>query len=216
MNLREFSCACYNSILFFFVLQVRELRFLDWNSMSFTVDSGQCLGLSGQSGSGKTLLLRAIADLDLNHGEVSIRDKKRSSFSGPNWRKKIGYLPAESKWWHSLVGQHFDNAENFSPEEFGFSDASIIESEVDKLSSGEKQRLALARLLSGLPEVLLLDEPTANLDPHNTNLVEGLINDYRNTHGAAVIWVAHNESQLVRVSQTRLLMKNKSLLSYEN
>ena len=184
--------------------------------MSFIVDSGKCLGLSGQSGSGKTLLLRAIADLDLNHGEVSIKDKKRSSFSGPNWRKKIGYLPAESKWWHSSVGQHFDNVENFSPEDFGFSDASIIESEVDKLSSGEIQRLALARLLSGLPEVLLLDEPTANLDPHNTNLVEELVNDYRNTHGAAVIWVAHNESQLVRVSQTRLLMKNKSLLSNEN
>ena len=180
--------------------------------MSFIVDSGKCLGLSGQSGSGKTLLLRAITDLDLNHGEVSIKGKKRSSFSGPNWRKKIGYLPAESKWWHSSVGQHFDNAENFSPEDFGFSDASIIESEVDKLSSGEKQRLALARLLS----VLLLDEPTANLDPHNTNLVEELVNDYRNTHGAAVIWVAHNESQLVRVSQTRLLMKNKSLLSNEN
>ena len=184
--------------------------------MSFIVDSGKCLGLSGQSGSGKTLLLRAIADLDLNHGEVSIKDKKRSSFSGPNWRKKIGYLPAESICLHSSVCQHFDYAENFSPEDFGFSDASIIESEVDKLSSGEKQRLALARLLSGLPEVLLLDEPTANLDPHNTNLVEELVNDYRNTHGAAVIWVAHNESQLVRVSQTRLLMKNKSLLSNEN
>ena len=86
--------------------------------MSFIVDSGKCLGLSGQSGSGKTLLLRAIADLDLNHGEVSIKGKKRSSFSGPNWRKKIGYLPAESKWWHSSVGQHFDNVENFSPDDF--------------------------------------------------------------------------------------------------
>ena len=53
--------------------------------MSFNVDSGQCLGLSGQSGAGKTLLLRAIADLDINYGEVSIHGNLRSSFSGPDW-----------------------------------------------------------------------------------------------------------------------------------
>ena len=88
MNLGEFSCACYYSILFFFVLQVRELRFLDWNSMSFTVHSGQCLGLSGQSGSGKTLLLRAIADLDQNHGELSIRNKKKIQFFRTQLAKK--------------------------------------------------------------------------------------------------------------------------------
>ncbi|MEC7637955.1 MAG: ATP-binding cassette domain-containing protein [Verrucomicrobiota bacterium] len=184
--------------------------------MSFNVDSGQCLGLSGQSGAGKTLLLRAIADLDINYGEISIHGNLRSSFSGPDWRKKVGYLPAESKWWHLLTGQHFENSQNVPFESLGFSDYSILDREVSHLSSGEKQRLALARLLSLSPEVLLLDEPTANLDQHNSDLVEGLVNEYRKNHGAAVIWVAHDESQLLRVSQRRLRMKDKSLLSDED
>ena len=71
---------------------------------------------------------------------------------------------------------------------------------VSRLSSGEKQRLDLMRLLSNRPRVLLLDEPTANLDPENTRRVEVVITEYRRSHDAAVIWVSHDEEQVRRVA----------------
>ncbi len=54
------------------MLKVDQLQFLDWHALSLNVNSGHCLGLMGRSGSGKTLLLRAIADLDVNEGKVSL------------------------------------------------------------------------------------------------------------------------------------------------
>jgi ABC-type iron transport system FetAB ATPase subunit len=56
------------------------------------------------------------------------------------------------------------------------------------------------RLLSNRPRVLLLDEPTANLDPENTQRVEAVITEYRRAHKAAVIWVSHDTAQIERVA----------------
>jgi len=56
------------------------------------------------------------------------------------------------------------------------------------------------RLLSNRPRVLLLDEPTANLDPENTRRVEAMIREYLHSHDAAVIWVSHDAEQVRRVA----------------
>jgi ABC-type iron transport system FetAB ATPase subunit len=71
---------------------------------------------------------------------------------------------------------------------------------VIRLSSGEKQRLALLRLLANQPRVLLLDEPTANLDPENTRRVEAVIREYCRERAAAVVWVSHDREQAARVA----------------
>jgi ATPase subunit of ABC transporter with duplicated ATPase domains len=72
--------------------------------------------------------------------------------------------------------------------------------EIGRLSSGETQRLSLARLLLNGPKVLLLDEPTANLDRDNIARVERLIGDWRSQHTGAVIWVSHDREQRSRVA----------------
>ena len=193
------------------MLKIHQLRFLDWNALSFDVNSGHCLGLMGRSGSGKTLLLRAIADLDVNEGRVSLNGQFRDDVSGPEWRKKVGLLTAESKWWHESVGKHFRSSELNLLSDLGFPDESVLSWKVSRLSSGEKQRLALARLLLMSPDALLLDEPTANLDSDSVTLVENVIDAYRKERSASVIWVAHDESQLDRVSDAKMYMKDKHL-----
>ena len=84
--------------------------------------------------------------------------------------------------------------------QLGF-DASVLDWDITRLSSGEKQRLALARALSLKPRALLLDEPTANLDQTHSAAVETLVGTYRVDHGIPVLWVSHDGAQRRRVAQ---------------
>lgn len=194
------------------MLQISQLRFLDWGPLSFSVERGECLGLSGESGSGKSLLLRAMADLDPHEGGVSLDGVAAGDVSGPEWRKRVGMLPAESRWWSDRVRPHFPDG--FGGEvfrELGFEGEGVLDWEVRRLSVGERQRLALARLLSREPEALLLDEPTANLDAKSGGLVEAVVAAYRESRDAPVVWVAHDEGQLGRVAGRRSRLVEKKL-----
>lgn len=161
---------------------------------TFALNKQQILTLHGASGSGKTLFLRAIIDLDINSGEAWLNDTPRSAMSAPQWRTRVGYLPAESYWWHDYVGEHAKNWDQQQLAMLGF-EPDVLNWEVARLSSGERQRLGLIRLLGNQPEVLLLDEPTANLDADNTAHVEQLVLQYLRTQQACAIWVSHTSSQ---------------------
>jgi ABC-type iron transport system FetAB ATPase subunit len=193
-------------------LQVSELTFLDWEAASFVVAAGECVGLAGESGSGKSLLLRGIADLDPHGGDAVLGGDRCSEMPPAVWRKRVGMLASESRWWFDEVRPHFPeevDAELF--EGLGFSGDEVLDWEVRRLSAGERQRLALARLLARRPEALLLDEPTANLDARSAEMVEALIEGYRQQHGAPVLWVGHSAEQLRRVADRGLRMADKRL-----
>jgi len=157
-----------------------------------------CCTLAGPSGSGKTLLLRALADLDPHAGRVLLNGVEQRELPAPEWRRRMAYLPAESHWWADRVGAHFRTPDPGLLERLGFA-PEVLDWEVARLSSGERQRLALARLLALGPQVLLLDEPTANLDQGNRERVEALVADYLSTHGALALWVSHDPEQARRV-----------------
>ncbi len=163
------------------------------------VAAGECISLSGPSGCGKTRLLRAIADLDPHQGDALLDTSLQSSMSGPAWRRQVGLLPAESFWWSNQVGEHFPELNSPIFEALGFT-PECGAWDITRLSSGERQRLALARLLLNQPQALLLDEPTANLDQDNIQRVEQLINHWRRAHGCAVIWTSHDQEQCARVA----------------
>jgi putative ABC transport system ATP-binding protein len=182
--------------------------------------TGELVFVSGPSGSGKSLLLRAVADLDPHEGEAWIDDTPRSAMFAPEWRRRVGLLPAESHWWEDAVGSHFPKpspraTENesettrllarlgFGPEVLGWS--------VLRLSTGERQRLALARLLIKGPEALLLDEATANLDPVNRDRVENVVQDYRRDRAVAVLWVGHDPEQRRRLDGRGLIISDGRL-----
>ncbi len=168
-----------------------------------------CLGLHGESGSGKTLLLRAIADLDVNAGAVFLEGTPRSQFTGPQWRRRVALLPAESQWWGDSVAEHARHWPQSLLTALGFPQ-DVLAWQISRLSSGEKQRLALVRMLANQPRVLLLDEPTANLDAGNTRIVEKIVHDYLQQNRAAAIWVSHDRAQLERVAIRQAVMTRGS------
>jgi ABC-type iron transport system FetAB ATPase subunit len=165
------------------------------------LEAGECITLTGPSGSGKSRLLRAMADLDPHQGEAQLQGHPCHDYSPCQWRRYVGLLPAESAWWGSRVGEHFRHgppadtlaALGFQPE--------VLDWEAGRCSTGERQRLALLRLLDNRPRVLLLDEPTASLDPSNVASAEAMIMDYLQVQGAAAIWVSHDPQQARRVAQ---------------
>jgi putative ABC transport system ATP-binding protein len=190
-------------------LLLRDVSILHVGPVDFEVPAGECAVVFGASGSGKSLLLRAIADLSPHDGQVRLDDIEQQSVSGPQWRKRVGYLPAESGWWGPLVSDHFPSdrdvvSEDVVSEDVAFEAVGLSPDamgwEIARLSTGERQRLSLLRLLAGQPDALLLDEPTANLDHEGTRQVESLVERYRVEHGAPVLWVAHDPAQAKRLS----------------
>ncbi len=187
--------------------QIHHLRTPFIHTGELTIEQSQCLCVRGASGAGKTLLLRAIADLDVNEGEIRLDGISRDEMSGPQWRKKVAYLPAESHWWADTVGDHQSCWPMQLLQELGFTEA-VLKWRVSRLSSGERQRLALLRLLGNQPSMLLLDEPTANLDQQNTLAVEAVVSNYLRHHPAAAIWVSHDRNQCRRMGSRTANMHN--------
>ena len=188
------------------ILQVRHLRTSLLKPASFLLSPGECIAVRGPSGAGKTLLLRAIADLDPNEGLVCLNGRDRSTITGPEWRRLVGYVPAEPGWWADTVGEHFSEwtAALAFVKELGFPEEARAWP-IARLSTGERLRLALVRALMVPPKVLLLDEPTAALDPASVAAVETLI-AARVRAGLAVLWVSHDAEQAKRVAHRLLLV----------
>jgi len=193
------------------MLSVTDLTRLGLGPWSFTVESGECLALRGPSGAGKSLLLRAIADLDPNEGRVSLDGESREDMAAPDWRRRVAYLAAEPGWWAETVAEHFADWAAARPlvEDLGLS-ADCGDWPIARLSTGEKQRLALARSLLMNPRALLLDEPTSGLDPDAVERVEALIRA-RQEAGIAVLWVTHDRTQAERVARRRLEIEDGKL-----
>jgi ABC-type iron transport system FetAB ATPase subunit len=191
---------------------VQQLYFLDKGPVDLAIEASEIIGLYGVSGSGKSRLLRALADLDEHQGVVSLDSVQQAETSAHLWRRQVGLLPAETSWWLDSVGEHFNDFSNVNAVALGFTD-DIAQWPVSRLSSGEKQRLGLMRLIENNPAVLLLDEPTANLDPQNTQLFEQFVMQYVQNHKASAIWVSHDQSQLHRIAHRCFSLRNGQLMS---
>lgn len=167
--------------------------------VSLSIAAGECVAALGASGSGKSLLLRAIADLDPHGGEVSLKGRSCSEMPANEWRRLVALVPAESGWWSDYVAEHFTSAPDPAGllEAVGLTDA--FGWEISRLSTGERHRLAIARALQGHPQTLLLDEPTASLDADATQYIEHLLSQQLK-RGVAVLLVTHDHGQARRLA----------------
>ncbi|HYB09057.1 MAG TPA: ATP-binding cassette domain-containing protein [Alphaproteobacteria bacterium] len=185
-------------------LDVRRLSHPHLSVQPFVVADGELVVVTGPSGAGKSLLLRAIADLDPNDGEIELDGERRDASPAPAWRRRVVYVAAESGWWADIVGEHFADrtrAAALAPS-VGMP-AECFDWPVSRLSTGERQRLALLRALSLTPRALLLDEPTSGLDPDATAAVEGHLRSEL-ARGTAILMVSHDAAQAERLSSRRL------------
>lgn len=183
--------------------------------VSLAVAPGDIHCLSGPSGSGKSRLLRAVADLEPHAGQVWLGELAQSSLPAHAWRARVMLVPAESQWWADSVGEHLSAppaAEDMAA--LGF-EAEVLDWQVSRLSSGEKQRLALLRALGQAPAALLLDEPTANLDEATTRRVEAWLVERIHQRSWPVIWVAHDREQIARVANRHWRIDGSTLRAEE-
>jgi phosphate-transporting ATPase len=177
-------------------------------SVSFELADGECIALQGPSGVGKSLLLRAIADLDPNEGSINLDGTPREAMPAPVWRTKVTYVAAEPGWWADTVQEHFiawDKALTLA-ERLGLP-SGCGTWPIRRLSTGEKQRLGIVRALLLNSRVLLLDEPTSALDPASTASVEAIVAE-RVSAGTSVLWSTHDSAQARRVGSRLFMMSS--------
>jgi len=190
------------------LLRIDNLKVGDLPVLTFAVADGECLAVEAPSGGGKTRLIRAIADLDPSEGQIFLDGAERREMTGPAWRRLVRYVAAEPGWWTETPRGAFP-AEDVAARRIarllpalGLS-TELLDRPIALLSTGERQRLALARALIDAPRVLLLDEPTAALDPVSSGLVVEEIR-YQMLSGVSVILVSHDAAEVERLAHARL------------
>ena len=196
-------------------------RVLDIDSLDIL--SGEVLALVGPSGSGKSTLLRLLNFLEVpTSGSINFSGQPYQAGQDMplEQRRKVTtvfqrpMLLERSVWDNVGYGlrlrgsNHAKDRIQASLEEVGLSHLSRQRART--LSGGEAQRVALARAMVLKPDVLLLDEPTANLDPYNVGQIEGIIRRINDQHGTTLVLVTHNVFQAKRLaSRTGFLLDGK-------
>jgi len=187
--------------------------------VSLAVRAGERLGIEGPTGAGKTVLLRALALLDpVESGTVRHRGEPVADRDVPRFRSRVAYVHQSPALLEGTVEEtlrspfelavyrdrSFDRGRVLELLSAFGRGTSFLTKQRDDLSGGERQVAALVRLLQLAPEVVLLDEPTAALDPETTARVEDLLVRWVDGGERAAVWVSHDPAQTGRLATRRL------------
>ncbi len=196
------------------------------NDLNVEIEKGECFAMLGPSGCGKTTTLRMVAGFeDLDEGEISVGEtllsSSRKKYYVPPEKRNFGMVfQAFAVWPHLNV---FDNVafplqiRSLSRAEIGERTRSaILHTGLEKyetaypneLSSGQKQRIALARAIAINPSVMLLDEPLSNLDPKLREEMRFEIKDLQRKFGFTIIFVTHDQAEAMALSDRILVMRD--------
>lgn len=207
----------------------REGRVLE--DVSFRVDRGDYVGIVGPNGSGKSTLIKALLGLvTISRGGASLFGTPLAAFR--DWHK-VGYLPQSlhlvnpvfPATVHETVGLGLLSLKRFPKrlnrddktkistilEELAISD--LEHKLVGELSGGQLQRVLLARAIVNDPELLVLDEPTAALDPETRGRFYAMIADINRSRGVTVLLVTH-DSGAIGEHASKMLYLDKKILFY--
>lgn len=210
------------------MLSVRDLRKTYGNAValdgvSFDVKPGEIVGILGPNGAGKTTTINIILGiLDPSSGTVqiageNIAENRSSALAHTNFAAVYATMPGNLTVRENLrfFGMIY-GVENLSKriEEVlrQFELARFGDTRCGVLSSGEQTRVSLAKALLNRPHLLLLDEPTASLDPATARDMREIIREFAESEGSAVLWTSHNMYEVEGVCRRVLFLSRGRVL----
>ena len=193
------------------------------NGISFSIKENEIIGLLGPNGCGKTTTIGMMLGLlKPSNGEIKINGKKIEKnridiLKNINFISPYIELPKKLTVKQNLIvyGKLYD-IENLSKRIEYLTNKLKLENLLNRitgeLSSGQKNRIALAKALINNPKVLLLDEPTASLDPEIGDYVRTFLEDYISENNVSILLASHNMNEVTRLCSSILMMKDGEII----
>jgi len=194
------------------------------NNINFNLDKNKTLGLLGPNGCGKTTSIGMMLGLITpSSGEVLINNKNVNNVNRDDLLSKMNFaspyieLPKKLTVKQNLeVYGRLYGVKNLKDRIFEISEDLDLNNFLDKktgeLSSGQKNRVSLAKSLINKPEILFLDEPTASLDPDIGDFVRNYIEDYKSKNNITILLASHNMKEVERLCDTVIMIKKGEIV----
>ena len=203
------------------------------NHANLHVDKGEFVFVVGSSGSGKSTLIQLLDGLikaDEGHIYYDGEDIYAPGYSLRSLRGRVGLVFQYPEYQLFEETVYKDIA--FGPKNMGLSDAQVHQRVLEtmrlvglkpeladkspfELSGGQKRRVAIAGVMAMQPKVLILDEPTAGLDPHGRDRILGVIKDYHKEKGSTVMLVSHSMEDVAKTVSKILVMNDSKVFMYD-
>ena len=199
-------------------------NFLAVNQIDFQIEKNKTVGLLGPNGCGKTTTIGMMLGLvSPTNGEILIENKDINSFSRDQILKRFNFaspyveLPKKLTVKQNLeiYGRLYgikDLDKRIKEISVDLDILNFFERKTGELSSGQKNRVSLAKSLINKPEILLLDEPTASLDPDIGDFIRSYIQDYKLKNKVTILLASHNMNEVERLCDSIIMMKKGKII----
>ena len=210
-------------------IEIKELKkiynkFCAVNSINFQIDKNKTIGLLGPNGCGKTTTIGMMLGLvSPTSGEIKIENKNINLFNRDEILKRFNFaspyveLPKKLTVKQNLeIYGRLYGVKNLNERIYEISDDFNIKNffyrKTGELSSGQKNRVSLAKSLINKPEILLLDEPTASLDPDIGDFIRSYIQDYKTKNKVTILLASHNMGEVERLCDSVIMMRKGKII----
>ncbi len=205
------------------------------HDVDLSIEAGDFIGVIGHTGSGKSTLVQHLNGLiQPTHGKVlfhgeNVWEQPKAQLRDLRFRVGMVFQYPEHQLFETTVREDIA----FGPKNMGLSESEIRERVYQaadsvglreellhkspfELSGGEKRRAAIAGVIAMQPEILVLDEPTAGLDPRGRDAILSLISQYHQTHNTTVVLVSHSMEDIARVAKKVLVMDHGRKVAFDS